>query len=83
MGTAMAHATLNVIVVPKRMLTKTEAACHCGRPVRRFEVECPVRPIRFQNGHERYDIRDLDEWLDSLKTGHDNSDVESIIEKLS
>jgi hypothetical protein len=69
-------------MIPKRMLTKTEAAALCGRSVKRFEIECPVPPIRFPNGDERYDVHDLDEWLDSLKTGHDDSGVDSIIEKL-
>ena len=79
----MGQATLNLIVVPKRMLTKVEAASHCGRPVKRFEIECPVQPIRFQNGDLRYDVQDLNGWLDSLKAGHDDSDVETIIGKLA
>jgi hypothetical protein len=78
----MGQATLNLIVIPKRMLTKAEGASHCGRPVKRFEVECPVKPIRFENGDVRYDVRDIDEWLDSLKMGDNDSDVESIIERL-
>jgi hypothetical protein len=78
----MGQAVLNLVMIPKRMLTKTEAASHCGRPVKRFEIECPVPPVRFPNGDERYDVHDLDEWLDSLKTGRENSDVASIIGKL-
>jgi hypothetical protein len=78
----MGQATLNVTLVPKRMLTKVEAACHCGRPVKRFEIECPVRPIRFENGDLRYDVHDLDRWLDSLKAGYEESDVETIINRL-
>ncbi len=79
----MGQATLNLIVIPKRMLTKAEGASHCGRPVKRFEIECPVRPIRFGNGDIRYDIQDLDGWLDSLKSGHEDSDAESMIARLS
>jgi hypothetical protein len=78
----MGQAILNLVVIPKRMLTKTEAASHCGRSVKRFEIECPAPPIRFPNGDERYDVHDLDKWLDSLKTGHEDLDVESIIRKL-
>jgi hypothetical protein len=78
----MGQATLNVTFVPKRMLTKVESACHCGRPVKRFEIECPVRPIRFENGDLRYDVHDLDRWLDSLKAGYEESDVETIINRL-
>lgn len=69
-------------MVPKRMLTKAEAASHCGRPVKRFLIECPVPPIRFPNGDERWDVQDLNKWLDSLKSGHEDSDQESIIDRL-
>jgi hypothetical protein len=78
----MAQTTLNIAVIPKRMLTKTEAASHCGRPVKRFEIECPVRPIQFDNGDIRWDVHDLDTWLDSLKSGHDECDLESIVDRL-
>ena len=49
----MASATLQINVIPKRLLEKKEAAHHCGRSVRRFEIECPVQPIRFPNGDLR------------------------------
>jgi hypothetical protein len=78
----MSQATLNLVLVPKRMLTKAEAAAHCGRSIKRFAIECPVRPIQFANGDLRYDVRDLDNWLDSLKAGHDDNDVDLILEKL-
>lgn len=65
----MTMATLQLNVIPKRMLTEAEAAHHCGRPVRRFKVECPVAPIVFGNGDRRFDVRDLDGWLDGLKAG--------------
>jgi hypothetical protein len=41
-------------------LCQKEGAHHCGRSIRRFEVECPVRPIRFPNGDLRWDVQDLD-----------------------
>ncbi len=78
----MGEAVINLVVIPKRMLTKTQAASHCGRLVKRLEIECPVRPVRFANGDERWDIQDLDEWLDSLKTEHEDVGLESIIRKL-
>lgn len=77
----MASATLNLVVVQKRMLSKAEAAQHCGRPAKRFEIEWPVRPVRFANGDLRYDLRDLDSWLDSLKGGTGN-DAEAIVARL-
>ena len=78
----MAIATLNLNVLHKRMLNKTEAAEHCGRSVKRFEIECPVKAVRFPNGDNRWDVRDLDAWIDGLKAGHLDHDVEAIIGKL-
>jgi hypothetical protein len=63
------------------MLTKAEAAAHCGRPVKRFNVECRVTPVRFPNGDLRFDVRDLDSWLDSLKGGC-SSDDDDIVGRL-
>ena len=76
----MRTATLNLTVVSKRMLTRREAAEHCGRPLKSFEVECPVSPVKFANGDLRWDVRDLDKWLDGLKTGSD--DTETIVQRL-
>ncbi len=64
----MSTATVNLTVISKRMLSKREAAEHCGRSLKRFEAECPVAPVRFPNGDLRFDVRnDLDTWLDTLK----------------
>lgn len=76
----MHTATLNLILVPKRMLTKVEAAHHCGRPIKHFEAECPVAPVKFQNGDLRYDLHELDRWLDSLASGF--CDADAIVERL-
>jgi hypothetical protein len=78
----MSSATLQINVIPKRMLDKKEAAHHCGRSVRRFEVECPVQPVRFQNGDLRWDVRDCDVWLDSLKAGAGDHDADAIVARL-
>ena len=40
----MSRATLQISVIPKRMLSQSEAAHHCGRSFSRFKIECPVRP---------------------------------------
>jgi hypothetical protein len=71
----MPTATLNLTVVQKRMLTKREAAEHCGRSVRNFERECSATPVKFANGDLRWDVRDLDAWLDSLKAAIDDADA--------
>jgi hypothetical protein len=78
----MPTATLNLNVLQKRMLNKTEAAAHCGRPVKRFEIECPIQALRFANGDLRWDLRDLDGWIDNLKSGVVDSDSDTIIDKL-
>jgi hypothetical protein len=78
----MVSTTLQINVVPKRMLTKSEAAHHCGRSVARFQAECPCKPVRFPNGDLRWDVHDLDEWLNSLKTGACDNDADAIIARL-
>ena len=60
------------MVVSKRMLSKPEAAHYCGPPGHRFATDCPVRPVRLGNA-DRWDIRDLDEWLDSFKDSKDDT----------
>jgi hypothetical protein len=77
----MTSATLQLNVIPKRMLTKAEAAHHCGRPIKRFEAECDVAPVKFPNGDLRYDVNDLDAWLDRLK-GDAGAEADEIIGKL-
>ncbi len=77
----MSTALVNLTVISKRMLSKREAAEHCGRSLKRFEVECPVSPIRFPNGDLRVDVQDLDRWLDILK-GNSEDSVE-IIKRLA
>jgi hypothetical protein len=72
--------SLNITFLPKRMLTAAEAAFHCGRPVKRFLAECPVQPVQFSNGDHRYDVRELDRWLDALSDGP--SDEDEIVDRL-
>jgi hypothetical protein len=72
----MSSAIVNLTIIAKRMLSKREAAEHCGRSLKRFEAECPVAPVRFPNGDLRYDVRDLDGWLDTLKSkGEDSATI--------
>lgn len=51
-----------------RLLTRKEAAAFCGVSVTTFTALCPVRPISLGYGKrlERYDIRALDSWIDTL-----------------
>jgi hypothetical protein len=78
----MTSATLQLNIIPKRMLTVAEGAHHCGRPVKRFKVECPVSPVKFPNGDLRYDVRDLDTWIDTLKVGK-SSEADEIVARLA
>lgn len=54
---------------PLRLLTKSQAAHYCGLSVPTFGSVCPVRAIALGVGvrMERYDIRALDNWIDSLR----------------
>jgi hypothetical protein len=75
-------ATVQLSFVPKRMLTEAEAAHHCGRPPKRFKIECPVVPVRFPKGDRRFDVKDLDTWLESLKAGT-SGDGDDIVSRLA
>jgi hypothetical protein len=77
----MASATLQINVIPKRMLSKSEGAHHCGRSVKRFEIECPCPPVRFPNGDVRWDVQDLDGWLNGLKAGG-SDEADAIVARL-
>jgi hypothetical protein len=78
----MTSAIIQVNIIPKRMLTKAEASVHCGRSIKRFEIECPISPIAFPNGDRRYDVHDLDAWLDDVKHGTVYDDADQIITRL-
>lgn len=77
----MASATLNIKVSPRRMLQLKEAAEYCGIPFKRFPVECTVIPVAMPSGEKRYDMQDLDMWIDSLKSGT-SSDDDAILGRL-
>jgi hypothetical protein len=65
----MATTTLSLRVQPYRLLTKTEAAYYCRRTVKKFEFQCPVKPIEMTDGDRLWDVQDLDHWINGLKTG--------------
>lgn len=77
----MSSAVLQINVIPKRMPTIAEAAHHCGQSLTRFKIECPVQPVTYLNGDQRYDVQDLDVWINSLKAGAEH-DVDAILAKL-
>ncbi|WP_322883266.1 hypothetical protein U8C37_09985 [Sinorhizobium medicae] len=69
-----------------RLLTKTQAASYCGLSPATFGGVCPVKPIALGEGvrMHRYDVRDIDNWIDSFKTGGavPPSKFEELINKL-
>ena len=52
----------------KRLLTVDEAAEYCGMGRESFHSNCPVKPKRVRPGQRglRYDVRELDAWIDTL-----------------
>lgn len=69
-----------------RLLTKREAAQYCGLSAATFGGVCPVRPIALGEGARmhRYDVRDLDKWIDGLKApAQTNSLAMMLLDKLS
>lgn len=72
----MSSATLNIKVSPRRMLTLREAAEYCGLNSKLFERLCKVPPIAMSTGPERYDMRDLDDWIDGIKLGSSDTDAD-------
>jgi hypothetical protein len=74
----MTNTMLNIKVVQPRMMSMRQAADYIGIPLKRFSRICSVRPVALAEGDERYDIRDLDQWLDHLKAGHADPDNEIV-----
>jgi hypothetical protein len=64
-----------------RMVPTRIAAFYCGLTVPRFRAQCPVAPLCYDDGTERYDLRGIDRWLDGL---HDRParPVEEWLERL-
>jgi hypothetical protein len=79
----MPSATLNLRVGPRRMLSKRESSDYAGLTVKQFEAQCPVLPVEYPNGVKAWDMRDLDNWIDSLKAGgRDDDATDAILSRL-
>ena len=61
----------------QRMLKLKEAAVYCDLPMSRFRALCSIQPVLFAERIERWDRQDLDDWLDSFKSGtfHDTDAI--------
>lgn len=54
----------------RRMLPVKDAARYCGIPRSYFSSICPARPVKlYEKAHPKYDVFDLDKWIDSIKSG--------------
>ena len=78
----MSLATLQINVTPRRILTEREAALYCGHSLPKFKGRCPVTPVLFPSGEKKYDMRDLDKWLDELKGAEIGTSDDDILKRL-
>jgi len=78
----MGSATVQISVVPKRLLKLSEAASYCGRSPNRFKAEVPFPPVPMPNGDKRYDVEDCDRWINSLKAGAADTDANAVVARL-
>ncbi|CUI99261.1 hypothetical protein [Cognatishimia activa] len=65
----MATTNLNISVIDKRMMKQSEAASYSGLPVKHFKAACPVRPVELKEGTLLWDRKDIDLWIDDVKSG--------------
>ncbi|WP_343503559.1 MULTISPECIES: hypothetical protein [Roseobacteraceae] len=78
----MAMTNLNISVIDKRMLKQSEAASYSGLPLKHFKSSCPVRPVELRRGTLLWDRRDLDHWIDAVKSEADTFTETSILDRL-
>jgi hypothetical protein len=81
-GVAMGSANLNITVIEVRLLKLGEAAKYAGLAEKHFKSLCPVLPVELQSGTKLWDKRDLDGWIDSVKTGEQAFTQDSILGRL-
>ena len=79
----MAAATLNLNVVEKRMLSASEAASYCGLAAKHFKTLCPVPTVMMAGRFPLYDKRDLDQWIETEKTGAADASQAAILGRLA
>lgn len=78
----MATASLNISVTEKRMMNEAEASSYCGLAIKHFKEACPVQPIKLGGRILCFDKRDLDLWIDTVKTGNADTSHASIVARL-
>ena len=78
----MATTNLNISVIDKRMMKQSEAASYSGLPVKHFKAACPVRPVELKEGTLLWDRKDIDLWIDDVKSGSVADTREAILDRL-
>jgi hypothetical protein len=78
----MSSAFLKINMPPRRILSEKEAALYCGHHLSKFKARCPVVPILFPSGEKKYDMPDLDKWLDELKGAETGTSDDAILARL-
>ncbi len=57
-----------------RVLRREQAASYCGLGATTFDAEVAAgrapRPVRITQGVKRWDVLDLDEWIEERKAAH-------------
>ncbi len=78
----MATTNLNISVIDKRMMKQSEAASYSGLPVKHFKAACPVRPVELKEGTLLWDRKDIDLWIDGVKSGAMTETRDDILDRL-
>ncbi len=78
----MATTNLNISVIDKRMMKQSEAASYSGLPVKHFKAACPVRPVELKEGTLLWDRKDIDLWIDGVKSGAMTETRDDILSRL-
>ena len=78
----MTSALVRIDLIPKRLLSKPEAAQYCNIPVSRFASVCSIKPVQMTERYFGYDKNDLDNWIEQHKQPTQLSDEDEMIEKL-
>ena len=69
-----AHKNSSIARAP-RLLTRGDAAAYCSVSVPTFERICSIAPVSLVKNNPRlvrFDIRDIDSWIESKKVLNDN-----------
>lgn len=78
----MSNTNLNITVIERRLLKLRDAASNTGLTTKTFKSLCPVAPVEICAGFLLWDKRDLDQWIDSIRSGVLDFTHEAILRKM-